>query len=389
MGKIISFFNHKGGVGKTTLVYNLGFMLASKGKKVLLIDGDYQMNLTSSVFGLSDKIEYNYDNSDDWQEFLKSHTTLGNFLRNQITQKKEDIKLYEKKFVYEYQKTHRKSKHNDTAVQRGEKVAFKEGGQLKLMPSNIGLSSSELEIDLYNSITTNNRLIDPTLMQKGLKELAKDYDFVLIDTSPSATSIINAILLMSSDYFIVPANPSFFSLQAIQNLQNIFINWQNLLRNYTANPNQDGFIRPTFLGVAIVQARRMENEIDKKNGADHVQVWSESVNGAIKDFNSKYSYGLPNAISEKKFIDIFQNENSEYSKNILPFIIQTCYSFANELLSLSQKSSVPTAMLNHCISKEYPNEKNGNHAFSQKNWIDSYKAFASQVEDIANGLLKL
>jgi cellulose biosynthesis protein BcsQ len=41
MAKIISFFSHKGGVGKTKLVYNLGFMLASKGKKVLLIDGDY------------------------------------------------------------------------------------------------------------------------------------------------------------------------------------------------------------------------------------------------------------------------------------------------------------------------------------------------------------
>lgn len=224
MGKIISFFNHKGGVGKTTLVHNLGFTLASKGKKVLLIDGDSQMNLTSSVFGLSDNIEYSYDNSEEWRKFLESYTTLGEFLRNQITQNKKSVKLYEKQFVYEYRKAHCKSKHDDKAVQSGDRVLFKEGGQLKLMPSNIGLSLSELEKDLYNSITTNNRFIDPTLMQKGLKKLAKDYDFVLIDTSPSATSIVNAILLMSSNYFIVPANPSFFSLQAIQNLQNIFYN---------------------------------------------------------------------------------------------------------------------------------------------------------------------
>jgi hypothetical protein len=194
---------------------------------------------------------------------------------------------------------------------------------------------------------------------------------------------------MSSNYFIVPANPSFFSLQAIQNLQNIFINWQNILKNYIANFNQDGFRKPVFLGVAIVQARRMENEGQKHDGADHVQIWSESVNAAIKDFNSSYSYGLPNAISEERFKEIFKNKSSKYSKDIIPFIIQTCYSFAGELLSLSQKSSVPTSMLNHCISKEYPNEKNNNHAFSQENWIKSYEAFKVQINDIANGLIKL
>jgi len=41
MGKIIVFYNHKGGVGKTTLVHNLSFALADAGKKVLAIDSVY------------------------------------------------------------------------------------------------------------------------------------------------------------------------------------------------------------------------------------------------------------------------------------------------------------------------------------------------------------
>ena len=47
----ISLFNHKGGVSKTTTAFNLGWMLADKGKRVLLVDSDPQCNLTGMVLG--------------------------------------------------------------------------------------------------------------------------------------------------------------------------------------------------------------------------------------------------------------------------------------------------------------------------------------------------
>jgi len=49
----ISLFNHKGGVSKTTTAFNLGWMLAEKGKRVLLADCDPQCNLTGMVLGFT------------------------------------------------------------------------------------------------------------------------------------------------------------------------------------------------------------------------------------------------------------------------------------------------------------------------------------------------
>ena len=67
MAKTICFFNHKGGVSKTTTTFNIGWSLANKGYKVLMVDLDSQCNLTGLVLG--------YDQ-------CKEDTELENFYNN-------------------------------------------------------------------------------------------------------------------------------------------------------------------------------------------------------------------------------------------------------------------------------------------------------------------
>ena len=56
--KTIAFFSHKGGVSKTTTTYNLGWALANAGKRVLMIDGDPQCNLTGMTLSLAGQEDF-------------------------------------------------------------------------------------------------------------------------------------------------------------------------------------------------------------------------------------------------------------------------------------------------------------------------------------------
>ena len=77
MAPIISLFNHKGGVSKTTTAFNLGWAMAESGKRILIVDGDPQCNLT--IFSLPEEEIYeiwvrednyieDFDNARKWFE---------------------------------------------------------------------------------------------------------------------------------------------------------------------------------------------------------------------------------------------------------------------------------------------------------------------------------
>lgn len=155
--KIISICNQKGGCGKTTTTVNLGAALVQEGKKVLIIDNDYQANLTVSV-GIT-----------------PNNVSLFNCF-------KEELEL----------------KDAIATIPTLE--------NLDIIPSNLDYSNADHAlIDINN----NKMLLKDLLDKSNLK-----YDYILIDCSPSlTTTVINA--LVASDSILIPLEPSLFNLQGI------------------------------------------------------------------------------------------------------------------------------------------------------------------------------
>ena len=195
--KIISMFNHKGGVSKTTTTYNLGWMLANLNKKVLLVEGDPQCNLTGLLLG---------DEFDDYYEIdATRQLNIKDAVSVAFKGKPNPIKAIECYFA-------------------------KENRNLCIIPGHMDLS--EFDPPLSLALNSNNAISTLQNLPGSFYELIKlccekyDIDYVLIDMNPGL-SAINQAFFMSSDAFIIPTNPDPFSIMALKTLKTILPRWKN------------------------------------------------------------------------------------------------------------------------------------------------------------------
>lgn len=155
---IFAISNQKGGVGKSTTAINLSYELSKLGKKVLLIDLDPQANSTSGL-GIST------DNN-----FLNSYQLLTDSSPLELTS------------------------------------IFKFEDNLHIIVANIDLAGAEVEL-----VSTISR---ESVLKKRLKELAAEFDFILIDCPPSL-GLITINSLVAADGVIIPVQAEYFALEGL------------------------------------------------------------------------------------------------------------------------------------------------------------------------------
>lgn len=260
--KIVTLYNHKGGVSKTTTTFNLAWLLAAQGKSVLLVDADPQCNLTelalaSTIEALDAAAEENGTEPQDL-----AGTSLRQILEPRLQGAVAEID-----------------------VNSIETNKVKEN--LELIRGSVDLSELEdefAEAHVQRFATKTHLRRNYVALADMLQRLAADrgYDYVFIDVGPSSGALTRACFL-ACDAFFVPVAPDRFSVQAIRTVSSIISRWiaehAEIYDDYLSLglPVRPG--KPVFLG-AVVQAFKVYRGRAKRA----YQFWIDRIPERIQEY---------------------------------------------------------------------------------------------------------
>lgn len=340
MATKIVLFNHKGGVSKTTTSYNLGWMLATLGKKVLLVDADPQCNLSSLILG------------DDFEKYYLE-------LATQFQNIKDGVKVA--------------FQGKPKPIEAVSCFSPAINGNLFLLAGHANLSEYDAALSLAqnsnNAITALENL--PGAFNELIEKTAERYniDFVLIDMNPGL-SAINQNLFISSDAFIIPTNPDPFSIMAVDTLCNVlprWVDWANRMRPLFAEatyPLAD--TKPKFIGVIIQRFNIVRGKAAKP--------YRDNINDIKKIVQNKF---VPEI---KKYNMLFPSEAYQEVRITDDFCLLELKDFQG-LLPKSNEAGVPVFSLTPAQIGYYGEALEG--------MLKNRDAFYNDFEKLANQIIGL
>ena len=311
MAKSICLFNHKGGVSKTTTSFNLAWVLADQGKRVLMVDLDSQCNLTGLVLG------YNAIEEEHMDKFYAS--------RDNLTMKPIVDALINGISPSQFMQ-------QDTG-----KIFPTKHQNLMLLPGHLDVVDLDSQINVSLKIASGvpvTRNI-PGNLPKMLQEIARkvNADYVIYDLSPNVGGL-NEVILMSSNYFVVPTSPDYFCLQSISSLEKNITKWHREIKRFKEDNEFDDRSfpianKPQFLG-AIQQRYRPRNESPAKSFQSWIDAIRNSINGTLVPSLEKIGC----VVSRREIDFVLQGTGlSSYDLAHVPDF--------NSLIAISQKLSKP------------------------------------------------
>ena len=252
---VIAFFNNKGGVGKTSLVYHVAWMLAEQGYRILAADLDPQGNLTAA--------------------FLDENRLEGLWTGDQR----------EAKTIYRAIRPLEEAT-GDFAVPKLESI----DDNLALLPGDMALSQFEDDLSEVwpKCLDEDRRAFRVTsafwrVLQAGANE--HQADAILVDLGPNLGAI-NRAALIGSDYVVIPLGPDLFSLQGLRNLGPTLENWRKGWKErLEKNPITDlelpsGSMKP--LGYIV-----MQHSVRRDRPVKSYDKWIARIPSTYREFVMK------------------------------------------------------------------------------------------------------
>lgn len=289
LAKRIAMFNHKGGTGKTISAYNIGWKLTELGHRVLLVDGDSQVNLTALALGF-----------DRFDEYYEADATRLKNIKDGVAP------------VFEGKPAALEPFDCPTAINNDD---------LFVLPGHADLAAYEGQISLAQETGGSLSVLKnlPGALQSfiGMIEEAHGIDFTIIDLNPGLGAI-NQNFFMASDAFVVPTNPDPFSLMAIGTLGTHLVRWNEWKNANLAKFEDADYVlhksTPKFLGTLNSRFNKHASKAARKFDERITQIDKQVSDVLLPTLESK-GMTLPNDKYESAY-DTWKDKLTSDNKGV-------------------------------------------------------------------------